>query len=171
VNSVLRLPVGLFEELRTHLLPPHSRDEQAAFLFVEATRTTDLVTFEVMGSEKLTAHDFETQSQDYLELKDETRSRLIKRAHDLGAALVEMHSHPAPWPAAFSLADRLGLQETVPHMWWRLPKRPYLAIVIAPSGFDALLWIDNPHAPQALGCLLAGDRLLRPTNNSLEGWK
>ena len=55
----------------------------------------------------------------------------------MGASLVEMHSHIGPWPAGFSYADRLGLQETVPHMWWRLKKRPYLALVVTNCSFDA----------------------------------
>jgi hypothetical protein len=170
MNSVLKLPPGLFEELLEHLLPARGRHEQAAFLFVTMNRLADHVSFDVLETTKLHAVDYETQATDYLELKDETRAQLIKRAHDLGASLVEMHSHPGPWPAAFSLADRMGLNETVPHMWWRLPKRPYLAIVVARTGFDALLWLDNPKMPRPLGCLLAGDRLLRPTNYSLGDW-
>ena len=170
MNSVLRLRAGLFEELLNHLLPARGQREQAAFLFVSTSRLAEHVSFDVIETSKLEACDFEAQATDYLELKDETRARLIKRAHDLGASLVEMHSHPGPWPAAFSLADRIGLNETVPHMWWRLPRRPYIAIVVARSGFDALLWLDNPKTPQPLGCLLAGDRLLRPTNYSLGDW-
>ena len=64
--------------------------------------------FEVIDAAKLGPDEFESQLGDYLELADETRARLIKRAHDLQASLVEMHSHPAPFPAAFSPADRPG---------------------------------------------------------------
>ena len=108
--------------------------------------------------------------EDYLELADKTRAALIKRAHDLDTSLAELHSHPGPWPAGFSYADRLGLQETVPHMWWRLKKRPYLAIVVAKSGFDALLWLDNPKVPRPLDGIVEGSRVLKPTNFSLGGW-
>ena len=55
------------------------------------------------------------------------------------AALAELHSHPSLRLAAFSLSDRIGLKETVPHMRWRLKKHPYLAIVVAPSWFNALM--------------------------------
>ena len=128
------------------------------------------MTLKVIEATKLAASDFAVQEGEYLEMADATRARLIKRAHDLGASLVEMHSHPGPWPAAFSPSDRMGLKETVPHMWWRLKGRPYLAIVVAPSDFDALLWLDNPHVPRPLDGVLAGKRLLRPTNKSLKGW-
>jgi hypothetical protein len=171
VRTLLQVSDALFTDLTAHLLPPKGWREEAAFLFVSARRADDHVCFEVMESTKLTSGDFDSQECDHLELKDETRVRLIKRAHDLGSSLVEMHSHPGPWVAAFSLADRAGLQETVPHMWWRLPKRPYLAIVMAISGFDALVWLHNPTIPQPLDGLVAGNRLLRPTNQSLKGWK
>ncbi len=167
MKTVLKMPDGLFDELTRHLLPPDSVREEAAFLFAEANRFGDHVSFEVVETAKLSPAEFESQLGDYLELTDATRARLIKRAHDLGASLVEMHSHPGPFPAAFSPADRMGLRETVPHMWWRLKKRPYLAIVVARSGFDALVWLDNPKRPQQLDGILAGDRLLRPTNKSL----
>ena len=61
-------------------------------------------------------------------------------------------------------SDLLGLSETVPHMWWRLDKRPYAAIVVAPSGFDAMVWLDSPVSPQELDFFAAGSQILRPTN-------
>jgi Prokaryotic homologs of the JAB domain len=170
MKAILKLREGEFEELMAHLLPPRAQQEQAAFLFV-STRQDASITFETQAKELLTSADFEAQESDYLELRDETRARLIKRAHDLNASLVEMHSHPGPYPAAFSASDRIGLAETVPHMWWRLKKRPYLAIVMARTGFDALLWLDNAQIPRALDAVLAGTRLLKPTNLSLADWQ
>lgn len=171
MNAVLNLPKGQWEDLINHLLPEKSEAEQAAFLFAKANRTPDKICLDVVETSKLSISDFDVQASDYLELHDASRARLIKRAHDLGASLIEMHSHPGPWPAAFSIADRMGLRETVPHMWWRLPKRPYLAIVVAQTGFDALLWIDNPKIPTALTSIIAGDQVLRPTNSSFGGWR
>lgn len=170
MSAVLRMPEGLFDELVAHLLPPNSEREEAAFLFVRPAGGEEGV-FDVVESVKLTPRDFESQFEDYLELADETRAQLIKRAHDLDASLVEMHSHPGPFPAGFSLADRRGLRDTVPYMWWRLKKRPYFAIVVATDGFDALAWVTNPNVPQPLTAISAGDRLVHPTNNSLGGWK
>lgn len=171
MKIVLKMQDGLFNDLKGHLLPPNSSREEAAFLFAIPKPENENVVFEVIDMEKLTPDDFSAQLDDYLELADDTRGRLIKKAHQLGASLVEMHSHPGPWPAAFSYADRVGLKETVPHMWWRLPKRPYIAIVVAPSGFDALVWLDNPKIPSKLDGILAGHGLMQPTNHSLEGWK
>ena len=171
MKAVLRLPPGLFEELVAHLLPDGSRCEEAAFLCVSSVRSDECTFFDVQHVEKLGRDDFDHQAGNFLELADHTRARLIKQAHDLSASLIEMHSHPGPWPAGFSVADRIGLSETVPHMWWRLKGRPYVALVVAPSGFDALVWLNNPKIPIALDAIVAGDRLLKPTNNSLEGWR
>jgi hypothetical protein len=172
MSAVLRLPGGLYERLHAHLLPHDPRVEQAAFLFAAASNKHDTLTLtlDVLDHVLLEAPDFETQLPDYLELKDSTRSNLITRAHKLGAALVELHSHLSPWPAEFSLADTDGLKETVPSVWWRLPQRPYLAMVVARSGFDALLWRDNPVTPQELEAMMAGDQMLRPTQHSIRRW-
>jgi len=171
MNTLLKLPEGLFEDLIEHLLPRRQyAREEAAFLFVSTSRSSERVVFDVLESVNLRASDFAQQEGDYLELADDSRARLIKRAHDLGASLVEIHSHPGSSTAGFSYADRLGLSETVPHMWWRLPRRPYLALVVTTGGFDALVWLDDPRVPRQLDGLLAGSRLLRPTNKSLAGW-
>jgi hypothetical protein len=171
VKTRLHLPPGLYEELRAHLLPPCNTLEQAAFIFAKASQDQSSTRFDVDAVEKLTASDFDEQGPGYLELADETRKRLIKRAHDLGTSLIEMHSHPMPWPAQFSTYDREGLLETVPHMLWRLAKRPYAAIVVAPSGFDALVWLSDPHKPSALDALVAGSQIMKPTNLSLHQWQ
>lgn len=171
MKTILNLPDGIFEDLMSHLLPADSSREEAAFMFVTTNRQKAQTSFDLIETRKMLPEDFESQMDNYFELKDVARAGLIKRAHDLDASLVELHSHPSPYPAAFSLADNTGLKETVPHMWWRLSKRPYLAIVVAPRGFDALVWIDNPNVPQALDGLHTGGRLLRPTNNSIGDWQ
>ena len=143
----------------------------AAFLFAHAEHKVRKICFAVAGFKLLWRDDFTSQEDDYLAMADSTRAALIKQAHDMAASLIEIHSHLGPWPAAFSLADREGLKETVPHMWWRLDRQPYLALVVAKLGFDALVWTDNPTTPQALDGLLVGGQTLTPTNSSLWGWQ
>lgn len=170
MKTVLNLTDEVYDRLLEHLFPPASSDEQAAFLFSNTKRTKHAVSFHVVDVAHLTTSDFDEQARDYLELSDAARASMIKRAHDLGASLIEVHCHPAPFEAAFSPADVSGLQDTVPHMWWRLKKRPYVALVFAPTGFDALVWLDDPRVPGALNYLITGDRLLSPTNNTLRIW-
>lgn len=170
MKAVLAIDTGVYGDVMGHLLPPGCAQEQAAFLFAHTARTDAQLLFEVIDARKLGPSDFVRQEGDYLEMTDAARAGLIKQAHDLGASLVEMHSHLGPWPAGFSHADRLGLKETVSHMWWRLKKRPYMALVVTQSGFDALLWLDNPKVPCALDALLVGENILKPTNFSLGDW-
>ncbi len=168
--NTLMLDKDLQRRLWSHLLRKDSMQEQAAFLFCMTEPADCGVTFVAVDQAFLGPDDFVAQRTDYLELTNETRIRLIKRAHVLGTSLAELHSHPGPWPAAFSLSDRIGLRETVPHMRWRLKRRPYLAVVVAPSGFDALVWSRDARIPEPLAGIDIGGELMTPTNFSLGGW-
>jgi len=147
---VARIRIGAAEldRLRRHLLRT-PRCEQGAFLFCRHSVSggaAHLLACEDWSP--LNRSDFEVQAGDYLELTDAARARLIKQAHDRGLCLVESHSHPGPYPAAFSYSDLTGLDEFVPHVRWRLRGRPYAALVFAQSGFDGLAWIDGGALPQ-----------------------
>ena len=170
MKTRLRMPGSDYRQLRAHLLSNQGWREQAAFLFARADLCKESASFDVIETRKFSDGDFEIQRGDYLELSNSARAEVIKRAHDLGVSLIEIHSHLGPWPAAFSIADRAGLRETVPHMWWRLKKRPYIALVVTKTDFDALVWLDNPTVPRPLDAWDAGHQTLLPTNNSLGGW-
>jgi hypothetical protein len=169
-GPILLLTPELHQALWAHLLPPDTRREQAAFLFCNVADGEGPLVFEAIEASLLQPADFAAQYSDYIEITDACRVGLIKRAHNLGAALAEFHSHPGPWPAAFSPSDRIGLVETVPHMRWRLNNRPYLAVVVAPDDFDALVWTHKSPLPMPLAGIRVGSALHRPTNASLEGW-
>lgn len=157
--------------LWSHLLPENTKKEQAAFLFcnVDDDSNEGLI-FHTVALKLLRTTDFTVQHEDYIELTDDTLSNLIKQAHTTGTTLVEIHSHPGLWPAVFSFSDREGLKETVPHMRWRLKQRPYLAIVVAPSGFDALVWLGASKIPEPLGKIDVEGEMFTPTNNSIGRW-
>jgi hypothetical protein len=169
VNYILKLDARLKDALWRHLLPDDSHREQAAFLYATQTTVGDDLVFDVVAHELLERSDFAAQYSDYIELADEARVRIIKRAHALNACLVELHSHPWDWPAEFSLSDRTGLKETVPHVRWRLKERPYLAVVVALTSYDALVWALGGGDPERLLVEVDGERLL-PTGRSLESW-
>lgn len=169
MKTVLNLGDDAYDSLRKHLFPPGTSVEQAAFLFANAGRTDHAVRFDVVDAIHLNPRDFDEQDIGYLELSDAARASVIKRAHDLGTSLVEVHCHPGPFEAAFSPTDLTGLGETVPHMWWRLHKRPYVALVMALNGFDALVWLDDPQTPRKLDYMVAGSRILNPTNKTIRG--
>jgi len=88
--------------------------------------------------------------QVHVSLSDEVRASVLQWASAHEASLVEAHSHGSGGPAAFSRFDVQGLLEWVPHLWWRLGRRPYAAIVTSPGEFDGIAWITGPDAPEQL---------------------
>lgn len=167
---ILELPKEVHKAILLHLLPKGAKEERAAFVFAKVDEVQDEYLFRYLEWVPVGAEGLEHSSAYYLELTDEMRGNVIKRAHDLGATIVEFHSHLGHWPAAFSESDRAGFDEFVPHVWWRLKGRGYAAVVVTESGFDALAWLTGPRQPQPLTAIRSGDNLLRPTALTLKKW-
>ncbi|ARU59214.1 hypothetical protein OLMES_5230 [Oleiphilus messinensis] len=154
-----------------HLLPEGATQESAAFIFAEFHEDNKTLLLKAQDYFLVEQDGFIAQYDDYIELSDESRISIIKQAHQTNTALIELHSHPfdSPWSAAFSIADMNGFEETVPHMWWRLPGRPYAAIVVSPRGFDSLVWQKDPNSPECLSALRVDKKVLKPTGMTLGG--
>ena len=154
-----------------HLLPEGATRESAAFIFAEFHEANQSLVLKAQDYFLVGQDGFKAQYDDFIELSDESRITIIKKAHQTNTALIELHSHPfnSSWAAAFSLADMNGFEETVPHMWWRLPGRAYAAIVISPRGFDSLVWLKDPHSPECLTALRVDSELQKPTGMTLGG--
>ena len=164
---VLHVPSSVYEEIQTHLLDKNPESESAGFMFVmPATQDGDTDVYEHVEWCPVPPNGFIENSWFHLELTDEFRASVIKRAHDLGASIVEFHSHSGPQPARFSPFDRRGLREFVPHVRWRLKNRPYFAVVVTNTSFDGLAWMKGPEEPQHLDGIVVGDRVLEPTRLS-----
>jgi len=159
-----------FDTLLQHLFPEDFAGERAAFLFAKTVSDGGTVQFEAVEHLFVDESGVRYSSLGYLELTDDTRGRVIKRAHDLETSLVEFHSHRLPFPAAFSPTDIDGLREFVPHVWWRLKGRPYLAVVAAPESFDGLAWIRDAERAERLDELVIGDYVMQTTGRSMRGW-
>lgn len=159
-DALISLTRTDYMRLRAHLLPPGSEDEEAAFAFADIQQTRSY-RFVPREWRLLAPGDFEYRSPYHLELADETRARIIKRAHDLRASIVEFHSHPCNL-VGFSQSDLAGMAEFVPHVWWRLKGRPYAAVVIAPDGIDGFAWTTSPRTPQRIAGLDVDGRLIKP---------
>lgn len=164
----LVMPAEVHSEIWRHLFSDPRGREQAAFLFVreEKNESASALAFSHAEWMPILPEGFEYRSSTYLELTGESRAKVIKRAHDLGASLVELHSHTGPWPAAFSWSDIEGFQEFVPHVRWRLKGRPYFAVVVANTGFDGFAWTTDAEEPVPISGIYAGTKLLVPTGLS-----
>lgn len=165
-RTILALPTAVYDALRRHLLPAQDGPEEAAFVFVRRHAVNSTEVFQHIDWFPIPPEGFASRSPFHFELTDATRAAVIKRAHDLGASLVEFHSHAGPWLAQFSPSDWAGFEEFVPHVWWRLKRRPYLAIIVTPTGFDGLVWLTGADVPARLDGILVDGRLLEPTRLS-----
>lgn len=158
----LSMSGSMYKALRRHLRP-RGDVEQVAFVFGRPAASPAGLLLEAIEWYGVPVDGFVFQSEYHVELTDETRAAVIKRAHDLGASLVEFHSHVFTGGAAFSPSDVAGLRELVPHVRWRLAGRPYMAFVLAPDGHDALAWMGPAAEPiQADGIVVDGQ--LRPAS-------
>lgn len=168
--ATLELPSRIYQQLHAHLLRLDSRVEQAAFVFARAVRDGENKTaFQFVDWLPIPPEGFAVQLEYHIELADDQRQAIIKQAHDLNASVIEFHSHTGSYPAEFSPSDMAGFTEFVPHVWWRLKNRPYAAIVVTRSGFDALTWIDTATTPEGFeAIILDGTQRIEPTQRSLK---
>ena len=160
----IAVPPDVWEALRRHLFQDDA--EQVAFLFARDARG-DGERLAVVDSLLVAPERFDHRSAYHVALADDVRPEVIKRAWDTGTCVVEAHSHVAPWASAFSPTDLAGLRELVPHLWWRLRGRPYAALVLTATAFDALAWVAGPDAPESVAGLEVGADVLRPTGRTL----
>jgi hypothetical protein len=165
-DVILKLSKPVYERLLQHLLPRSGTREEAAFLFTHALTTKETTVFSYVDWWPIRSQEFAIHSAFHLEMGDETRAKIIKKAHDLNCSLIEFHSHPKARRAAFSLSDAIGLAEFVPHVWWRLKNRPYAAFVVAPNSFDGLAWIESPKQANPIKAISVDGRELQPTGIS-----
>jgi hypothetical protein len=112
--------------------------------------------------------DYLHRDQHYVELAEHVRPAVIRTAHQHGYAVVEAHAHD--WPGLvtrFSSTDLDGLRQLGPHMTWRLPGRPYTALVLGPDSFDALQWHPDGRIT-TIDALVTGSEPTAPTGISLD---
>jgi hypothetical protein len=156
----LHLTGDQWEGLRSHLFA--GEVEHAAFLY--ASRSELVVT----DVELMTGGDVVSGLRLHITLSDDVRPRVIKRAWDADATLIEVHSHRLHGPASFSPTDLAGLGDFAPHILWRLPDRPYMPLVFAEASFDALVWHARHEPPCPLDALVIAGDVERPTGVTID---
>jgi hypothetical protein len=161
---LLALPDSVRRKIWQHLLPRSSPLEQVAFGYATWERSNHV--FHLVDWYPVPPEGFAVQTQVFFELTDAARAEAIKQAHDLGTSLIEFHSHRIGSIAQFSPSDLAGLADFVPHVWWRLRARPYLAVVVARPGFDGIAWISGPNMDIHLHGIVADGRISRAASLS-----
>lgn len=165
----LHMPHGTWPAIQQHLFPKQAMFEEAAFVFAAAEDSQVATLLRVVEWRPVPPEGFEEQSPYFLQLTDETKAQVIKRAHDLQSSLVEVHSHPFQALAAFSPSDLLGFSEFVPHVRWRLKRRPYAAVVVANRTFDAFAWAGETNQARPLHAIVADGQHFHPTGATQVG--
>lgn len=161
----MRISDSSFRDLRRHLF--QGERENVAFLFGRDSGDEGRLMLDVEGMYLVQNGEFDYQSAYHVALSDEALAKVIKTAWDLRAVPVEVHSHRSHrFPAAFSSSDFWGFRETVPHVRWRLRGAPYVALVIAPTGLDALVWAGESDEPEPMERLMVGPEAHIPTGIS-----
>lgn len=126
--------------------------EQGAFLFAKIAEGDQEVCLEADSAYLVPPDGWEVQAENYLELKDTERAKIMKIARDNEYALVDCHSHPASngevW---FSYSDRSGISDFAAYVKWKLDGRPYIAMVWGESSVDAIAWYGNIAAAVPIG--------------------
>jgi len=171
MRTKLIIPKPIYNDLKSHLLPYRQENEEAAFLFADSLQLDDRIILRFKELYKASPQDFLTRSSYHFELADEVRAKLIKKAHDLNASIIEFHSHLDPKFMQFSATDLMGFKEFVPHVLWRLKGRPYCAVVVTEKGFDALVWLKDIDNPTSLDVIEIDNKRITPSNNSLNQLK
>jgi hypothetical protein len=166
----ISLPSKLLQSLRGHLLRRDGTCEEAAFVFAQANIDGERLVFEYVDWLPILPAGFESRSAYYLELGDETRAAIIKRAHDLGTSVIEFHSHPRQRRACFSWSDLHGFDEFVPHIMWRLKGRPYAAVVFAPGSVDGLAWVRPNNGAIPVRGLTTESETVTATGLTIANW-
>jgi hypothetical protein len=156
----ISVPADVYLDLIAHLSPTDV--EHVAFLFTRPLAVGSPL--RVIEIYRVPPEGFDFQSDYHVELTDDVRALVIKRASDLAGCLIEAHSHTGGPPAAFSESDLYGFRDWVPHVRWRLGKRPYAALVFAGDSFDALVWEGDDDAPRPLSSLsIEGGKTNKPS--------
>ena len=155
----LHLTVADHDDLRAYLF---KAAETVAFLFAAPGHDA----LHVEKVQFLRPTDYIQNTMHGVELADHVRPTVIRAAHAHGYAVVEAHAHSWPGPRTrFSPTDLLGLHNLGPHMTWRLPGRPYTALVLGPDSFDALQWHPDGKV-SVLDAMLVDGRSSYPTGLS-----
>jgi hypothetical protein len=160
--ATIHLNDQTYKKIKRHL--SKGRTEQVAFLFLSGIGDAESDMFEVVDCYLVPEAELVAESPYHAEVSEEAQAKVVKMAWDRHLILGEAHSHRgSQFPTEFSPSDLHGFEDFVPHVWWRLKKGPYFALVFGEKDFDALAWIATPHDAVGIEGLAVKGKVLAPT--------
>lgn len=166
MSTILSIDKHHYKHIRKYLLQNHL--EQVCFLFYNAIWDDRALNLSVVDYYLAIPQDYTYQSAFHIELNDACQAKIIKKAWDQQLSLGEIHSHPTSYKAYFSSSDISGFKEFVPHVWWRLKKGPYIAIILSQRDVDAIAWVKDPEAHEQVKEIRMGSDIVYPSNNTIK---
>ena len=166
-NLTISIQERIFKTITRYLRSSRDDDERAAFGFVRSDILVAENYYSLVDWMKMDGDMLDNTSPYHITLTDLARQTVIKTAHDYNAALIEFHSHTGAHPAQFSYSDLAGFSEWVPHVMWRLPNRPYIAVVITNQDYDSLFWAKRNSTPCDQIEIDLGTTIIKPTQLTL----
>jgi hypothetical protein len=165
----LSFPEGVLPQALEHL----AGVEQVGFFL--ADWVPEERAFRICCWQPVLSSGYAIQTDYHVRLRDEAKAEMIKWAWDSGKSLIEAHSHGSQGRARFSPSDLAGFEEWVPHLWWRLQRRPYAAIVTQGETFDGWAWIENATDAEQVWVIEAPEETRQATGDTTQwleaaGW-
>lgn len=142
MSRTIVIPANVAVTLRHHLFRNHL--EQGAFLFAEVKQNLLGMHLFVKDFYLVPADGWEVQEDVYLQMKDSERAKIMKMARDKNLSAIDCHSHPrAADNVWFSPSDVAGINEFAQYAKWKLPGKPFAAMVWGEKSVDAVLWYGD----------------------------
>jgi hypothetical protein len=165
MNAKIIIPAEIEGKLLAHLF--QNALEQGAFLFSQSEINSDVVFLKVHDAYFVPPEGWEVQHELYLEMRDDERAKIMKLARDQGSGVIDCHSHPgSQGKVQFSPSDRTGISEFAAYAKWKLPGKPYAAMVWGETSLDAVLWQGEFQNPETVNEVIVPadptSRVIRP---------
>ena len=163
----LHIAGSLLNRIEAHLR--RRKTEQVAFLFLRPLESGALATDDAY---LVPPAELVYESRFHVEVSESAQAKIVKMAADQSFLLCEIHSHPGcVQGVGFSPSDLAGFRDFVPHIFWRLRVKDYVAMVFGDNDFDALAWSGDALEPVPLSALVVDGKEMFPTGltiNELE---
>ncbi len=134
-----------YKKLKRHLFNDDS--EQGAFLFARRKQKRDMLDFVIDEIYFVPTDRWRFRNAGYLELEEKEKVKIMLKAREIGADVLECHSHVSSTKASFSFFDLEEMQKFIQYVWWKLPEKIYGALVWSRKDVNGVIWLPKQYEP------------------------